>query len=392
MDPATIATIVSWFAQPAAQALFTIAQTAVQQRLGLSSSSDPASQGEPLLEKYLQKLIARLDEDRIAKLYGAFSKLRDASKSVTRQSLLSLALDGFHEIARIPEQGMTGNQPNAELRCMAFVGMVASYTLLHDRRELIEEKMIEAVSADAVIASQWLGEEIVREILVRLPAPTISCPHCGFQNPAGSKFCNQDGYPLKPDQNALLSQESTLTVIRPQALSAGARLFRMILDGNEIGVLRNGEIFRSGIDGGRHTLFLRIGSSSTPPLTFDVAAHEEVRVYCQIETQQGTPYLWKKPSSQTPLVHVRARDSFFGDSATFQIMLDGNEVGAVRSGNAVTFVAQAGQHTLFLHRISFSTPPLIFAIALSEEITFCCKALAFKPYLKLWRSENAEAI
>lgn len=133
MDPTTMLTILGWFTQPAAQALFTVAQTYVQQRLGLSSSLSP----ELLLDKYLQKLIARLDEDRIAKLYGAFSKLRDAPKSVAKQSLLSSALDGFHEVARIPEQGTTGNRPNTELRCMAFVGMVASYTLLQDRIEMI---------------------------------------------------------------------------------------------------------------------------------------------------------------------------------------------------------------------------------------------------------------
>jgi hypothetical protein len=85
MDPATIATIVGWFAQPAAQALFTVAQTYVQQRLGLNSSSSLASQVEPLLDKYLQQLMARLDGDRIAKLYGAFSKLQDAPKSVAKQ-------------------------------------------------------------------------------------------------------------------------------------------------------------------------------------------------------------------------------------------------------------------------------------------------------------------
>jgi hypothetical protein len=162
------------------------------------------------LDKYLQKLIARLDEDRIAKLYGAFSKLLDAPKSVARQNLLSSALDGFHEVARIPEQGMTGNRPNAELRCMAFVGMVASYTLLRDRIELIEEKMIEAVSADAATAKQWLGEDIVREILARLPAPTIPCPQCGFQNPAGSKFCNRDGYPLDSRQGQVIPQSVSL--------------------------------------------------------------------------------------------------------------------------------------------------------------------------------------
>jgi hypothetical protein len=217
MDPAIIATIVGWFAQPAAQALFTVAQNYVQQRLGLNPSSSPVSQVEPLLDKYLQQLIARLDENRIAKLYGAFSKLKDATRSLNKQSLLASALGDFHEVARIPEEGTTGNRPNAELRCMAFVGMVASYTLLRDRTELIEEKMIEAVSADAATAEQWLGRDIVREIRAKLPAPTISCPQCGFQNPAGSRFCNRDGYPLNSSQrppSQLSPQTSTFAMTR----------------------------------------------------------------------------------------------------------------------------------------------------------------------------------
>src|SRR5262249_11161017 len=96
--------------------------------------------------------------------------------------------------------------PNAELRCMAFIGMVASYILLQDRTELIEEKMIEAVAADAATAEQWLGRDLVREIRARLPALTIACPQCGRQNPAGSKFCNHDGYPLGPRQKPVVSQ------------------------------------------------------------------------------------------------------------------------------------------------------------------------------------------
>jgi hypothetical protein len=130
MDPATITTIVGWFAQPAAKALFTVAQNYVQQRLGLNSSSSPASQGEALLDKYLQQLIARLDEDRIAKLYGAFSKLKDAARSLNKQSLLNSALGDFHEVARIPEEGTTGNRPNAELRCMAFIRLSSQTAFL----------------------------------------------------------------------------------------------------------------------------------------------------------------------------------------------------------------------------------------------------------------------
>ena len=299
MDPATIATIVGWFAQPAAQSLFTVAQTYVQQRLGLSSSSSPVSQVEPLLDKYLQQLIARLDEDRIAKLYGAFSKLLDAPKSVAKQSLLSSALDGFHEVARIPEQGTTGDHPNVELRCMAFVGMVASYTLLQDRIELIEEKMIEAVSADAATAEQWLGRDLVREILSRLPAPMISCPQCGFQNPVGSKFCNRDGYPLnsgRKPSSQLSSQTSTLVLTRLPKFVGSFQAFQIYLDSKKIGTIRNGKSYTLEIPAGHHTLFLHItGALSSPTLSFDVASGEQVTLLCHVKSMwNNNILLWKQ--------------------------------------------------------------------------------------------------
>lgn len=210
MDPATIATIVGWFVQPAMSALFNGTQQYLLQRLGVSPSRSSTSDIKPLLDEYLQRLTARLDEDRIARLYGAFSKLKDAPKSSAMRELLIEALDGFHQVAQIPQQGTTRGRPNAELCCMAFVGMAASYNLLHAEPELIAEKMVEAIRADADTAKQWLGEDIVREILARLPAPTILCPQCGFQNPAGSKFCNRDGYPLDSPQKQVVPQPTFL--------------------------------------------------------------------------------------------------------------------------------------------------------------------------------------
>jgi hypothetical protein len=201
MDPITL-TVVGWLVQPAAGTLFAVAKEYLSQSLGLSPSRSAASNIKPLLDEYLQHLTERLDEDRIAKLHGALSKLKDASRSVARQGLLIEALDSFHEIVQIPQQGTTRGRPNAELRCMAFVGMAATYNLLRDQPELIAEKMVEAVRADADAAKQWLGENLVREIILQFPslAPGITCPKCGFRNSPGARFCNQDGYPLPTDQ------------------------------------------------------------------------------------------------------------------------------------------------------------------------------------------------
>src|ERR1700740_1529052 len=99
MDPISL-TIAGWLVAPAAKALFTVAQEYSLERLELKSTPVASPQIEPLLDEYLQRLTARLDEDRIAKLYGAFSKLKDAPRSVAMHGLLIEALDSFHEVAQ----------------------------------------------------------------------------------------------------------------------------------------------------------------------------------------------------------------------------------------------------------------------------------------------------
>ena len=94
-----------WLAKGAGSAAFAVAQQYLLNRLGLGSSNDVTLKIKPLLDDYLQLLTKRLDEDRIAKLHGAFSKLEDAPKSIAMKGLLVEALDSFHEVARIPQQG-----------------------------------------------------------------------------------------------------------------------------------------------------------------------------------------------------------------------------------------------------------------------------------------------
>lgn len=308
MDPVTV-----WLGQQAAGAVFALAKDILLQRLGLSPSPSAASTMKPLLDEYFQGLRARLDEDRIAKLRGAFSMLKDASKSVALQSQLFLAVRDFQEIVGIPQQGATGGRPNAELRCMAFVGLAASYIkLVPGERALIAAKMVEAVRADATTAKQWLGEELVREILARLPAPPSTL--------------NSGQRPSPP----LASQASILLLRRidgpPQikiGLHYGARIpylvpepsFRIHLDGKKIGTIAISEhSWMSGwmpggeksspfaIQAGHHNLFLsvdwlkspttflNVGRLPTPTLPFDIAPGETVTFLCQ--------YAWKKPMIQ----------------------------------------------------------------------------------------------
>ncbi len=283
MDPVT-EPIVGWIVHPATEYLFHAAQGRMLLRLGLSPSRSSTSQRKPLIDEYLQQLIARIDEDRIARLHGAFTKLKAAPKSNAMRELLIEALDSFQQVAQLPQQGTTRDCPNAELRCMAFVGMASSYKLLDSKQELIAENMVEAIRADADTTRQWFYEDLVFEIISRFPslAPGF-CTKCGFRNPPEARFCNRDGYPLNSARLSLplLSQTSTLKVTRARAYPARHATFHINLDGKEIGTIRNGERYMLEIQAGHHIIFLRMKWGSSPPLSFDIDSGEEVRFLCQ---------------------------------------------------------------------------------------------------------------
>lgn len=171
MDP-IILSASTWLLQQAGGVLFALAQQYLSEKMGLGSSQQTRSAMRSLLDEYLQRLTARLDEDRIARLYGAFTNLKVAPNTAAKDGLLVEALDRFHEIAHLPEQGTTGERSNAELRCLAFLGMASTHMVLNDRRELIAEKIVEAVYADPDTARQWLGEDIVRGVLLNTPKVT----------------------------------------------------------------------------------------------------------------------------------------------------------------------------------------------------------------------------
>jgi len=117
-----------------------------------------------LLDEYMKRLHDRLDEDRLSKLYSAFSLLRDAPRTNIKHELLLNALNNFHEISTVPLGGRTGSFSNNELRCLAHLGMAAAYFLLNDHSDLIAEKLVLAILNDADTAQLFLGEAIVAEV------------------------------------------------------------------------------------------------------------------------------------------------------------------------------------------------------------------------------------
>jgi hypothetical protein len=137
--------------------------------VGVIEPSLTATDVRVLLEEFLMRLKARLDEDRLAKMYGAFSQLRDAERTAFRTEYLASALNAFHVVASLPRSGMTGGFDNRQLRCLAFLGMGAAHRLTNDSESLIAEKFARAVYADFQTSMKFLGEKTARALSGLLP-------------------------------------------------------------------------------------------------------------------------------------------------------------------------------------------------------------------------------
>ena len=156
------------------------------------------------LEKHIQQVKSKIDQDRLARLRAALKQVSEAHKTNAEREYLTTALSTFHVVANYPGQDTTGVYTNEQLRCVAFLGMAPAHAALKDSEELVAEKMAEAVYSDIDTARMWLGNNLVNQIISSNPPPGIVCPKCGHQNPAVSLYCNQDGYPLTPNQNSSL--------------------------------------------------------------------------------------------------------------------------------------------------------------------------------------------
>lgn len=189
-----------------------VLKAGIDQLMGQMGMKDPpvdATNAQRLVEVYIQQLDehiqrieSKIDEDRLAKLLAALKQVSEAHKTNAEREYLTNALYAFNVVTNYPGQGTTGGYTNAQLRCVAFLGMAAAHAVLEDPQQLVAEKMTEAVHADTDTARMWLGNDLVDQIISHFPPLGIACPKCGHQNPAGSHYCNQDGHPLTPGQNS----------------------------------------------------------------------------------------------------------------------------------------------------------------------------------------------
>lgn len=127
-----------------------------------------AGEASKLLDEMIRNLVARLDEERLRQLGAGLAQLRDALHSSAPNPLIANALNSFHEIAALSEEGQTGDYHNRKLISLANLGLASIYQLTGDAPELAAEKLTMAVAVDPVTAQQFLGMELTNAIHRRL--------------------------------------------------------------------------------------------------------------------------------------------------------------------------------------------------------------------------------
>ena len=75
--------------------------------------------------------------------------------------------------------------------------------------------------------------------------------------------------------------EATLVVARPKAYMDKVRSYRIMLDGQEIGRIKDGSEESLTIPAGQHELQLKIDWAVSPTATFNVGEGEIVRFNCK---------------------------------------------------------------------------------------------------------------
>lgn len=177
--------VAQWLLTQAGGKLFNTVTDDLAVKMGVKPELLTVPKTRVLLEDYLQRLedrlaqrvIARLDEDRLIKLKSGIVQLKRSSRTTVQRESLVYALSNFSDIISLPEQGETGGFPNAQLRSIAFLGIAAAHIALQDSKSVIAENIAAAVYADSSTADQWLGEDFVRNLLIHNPnfrSPSIA--------------------------------------------------------------------------------------------------------------------------------------------------------------------------------------------------------------------------
>lgn len=224
--PIYITPVVHWLLAQAGGLLFNIMSTKLKENMGLSPRQLSSTDMQTLLDGYFRQfearitnqLIERMDEDRLMTLNSAISSIKMVSKMTgmteLKKGYLINAVGKFSYIASLPPQGRTGGFANAELICLAFLGIAAIHLEMNEPHTEIAHKIVAAVYADPDTAKQWFGEDLINRLL------TV-CPQCGTENPPGTRYCKHDKYPLPRVSMAPLLPISAPSIGLPRYCSKG---------------------------------------------------------------------------------------------------------------------------------------------------------------------------
>jgi hypothetical protein len=81
--------------------------------------------------------------------------------------------------------------------------------------------------------------------------------------------------------------EGRITVARGGAYVDKARAYKVMLDGTEVGRVKDGKTESFSVPAGAHELNLKVDWATSPTMRFDVAPGEEVRFACR---PAGNPF------------------------------------------------------------------------------------------------------
>jgi hypothetical protein len=78
-----------------------------------------------------------------------------------------------------------------------------------------------------------------------------------------------------------MPEDSSLVLTRAKTMSDKMRAYKVIVDGTEVGRIKEGEEASYKLDSGSHNLLIKIDWTSSPPVSFDLAPGEQVRFECK---------------------------------------------------------------------------------------------------------------
>ena len=85
-----------------------------------------------------------------------------------------------------------------------------------------------------------------------------------------------------------MSDMATIHLLRHHVWLGSGALFRVMLDGQEIGVIKDGKSIALSVPSGKHEIYVELRKKQrSPALILDLQAGEEIELICENESLRG---------------------------------------------------------------------------------------------------------